>query len=67
MIIRKHHVLTRDEIAEVIRRLPDDATIDDAIERLEFIKSIERGLAAAASGDVIAQEEVERRVAEWRK
>lgn len=65
MIEKKHRPITKDEIIESMRRLPDNATIDDAVERLLFIQSIERGIASAESGDVISQDEVERRIAEW--
>jgi predicted transcriptional regulator len=59
--------LTKDQLAEKIRALPDDATIDDAIERLEVIRLIQRGIAAANAGRVMTQDEVERRVAQWRE
>ena len=39
----------------------------DAIERLEVIELIERGIEAANAGRVITQDEVERRVAQWRE
>ena len=58
--------MTKDELAEKIRDLPDDATIDDAIERLEVIRLIQAGIKAANDGKVITQDEVERRVAQWR-
>ena len=36
--------LTRDRMVEVIRELPADASVDDAIERLVFLAKIEEGL-----------------------
>ena len=63
---RHPQALTKDELAEKIRDLPDDATIDDAIERLEVIRLIQVGIKAANDGKVITQDEVERRVAQWR-
>ena len=38
--------LTRDRIIELLRELPADATVDDAIEKLVLVARIERGLAA---------------------
>jgi hypothetical protein len=63
---RRSRTLTKDELAEKIRDLPDDATVDDAIERLEVIRLIQLGAEAADAGRVITQDEVERRVAQWR-
>jgi hypothetical protein len=63
---RHSRALTKNELAEKIRDLPDDATIEDAIERLEVIRLIQVGIKAANEGKVITQDEVERRVAQWR-
>jgi hypothetical protein len=59
--------MTRDELAASIQRLPENATIDDAIERLEFIKLIEERIADADAHpeERIPQEEARRRFAQW--
>jgi hypothetical protein len=54
MIEKKHRAYTRDDVIEPIRRLPEHATIDDALDRLLFIQSLERGIAAAEAGDVVS-------------
>ena len=53
---------TRDRILEALRDLPQDATIDDAIERLVFLAKIERGLAELDAGKGISHDEVKRRL-----
>ena len=45
---------------EALRALPDDATIEDAIERLCFIAKIEDGLRQSQTGRVIPHEEVKK-------
>lgn len=60
-------MITKDEMVRAIQSLPEDATVRDAIERLEFIELIEQRIAEADAGNVITQEEVERRVAAWLK
>jgi len=52
---------TRDRIIELIRELPADATIDDAIETLVFVAKIERGVAELDAGLVVPHDEVKRR------
>ena len=59
--------ITKDQMLEAISSLPDDATVRDAIERLEFIELIEQRIADADahSGDAVAHEEARRRFAAW--
>lgn len=65
MIEKKHRPYTRDELAEAIRRLPDDASIRDALERLYFLRNVEIARAQLAAGDSFTQDEIEREMAEW--
>ena len=53
---------TREQILEALRDLPDDATFDDAIERLTFLAKIDAGLAELDAGKGIPHEEVKRRL-----
>ena len=46
---------------EAIRALPEDATLDDAIERLCFIAKIEEGLRQSNAGELISHDEVKKR------
>ena len=46
---------------EALQTLPDDATIDDAIERLCLIAKIEEGLRQADAGQLTDHEEVKKR------
>ena len=54
--------ITRDGIIEALRDMPEDATIDDAIERLVFLARIEAGLAELDAGDGVSHEDAERRL-----
>ena len=44
-----------------LETLPEDATIDDAIERLCLIAKIEEGLTQAETGQLTDHEEVKKR------
>lgn len=52
----------RERILEALQDLPDDATVDDAIERLLFLARIDAGLAELDAGKGIPHEEVKRRL-----
>ena len=47
---------------EALQALPEDATIDDAIERLCLIAKIEDGLRQADAGQLTDREEVKKRI-----
>ena len=56
------HRITRERMIEAIRELPEDASVDDAIERLVFLAKIEEGLSQLDRGEGIPHEEVKRRL-----
>ncbi len=58
-------MITKEQMLEAIRALPEDATVDDAIERLHVIDLIERRIAAADVGDTVSHEEARHRLARW--
>ena len=53
---------TKEQVIEALRALPDDATIDDAIERLCFIAKVQKGIAEADAGKTVPHEEVKKRL-----
>ena len=60
--------LTMKEIVEkAMENLPEEDTIDVAMERLLVLSKIEEGLKDVANGDVYTQEEVEAMLGEWLK
>jgi predicted transcriptional regulator len=58
-------MLTKVQMVEAIQSFPDDATVDDAIERLYVLAKIEIGLAQADAGKLSTQEEARQRMAKW--
>ena len=56
---------TKRQILHAIEDLPEEANLDDAIERLVLLDKIERGLAQADAGQLVGQEEARRRMARW--
>jgi predicted transcriptional regulator len=60
--------MTHKQLAlESIQRMPDDATLDDIVERVRFLAGVQKGLDAADRGEVISPEEVKRQLATWLK
>jgi predicted transcriptional regulator len=47
-------------LREAVEHVPDDASVEDVMERLYFLAKVARGIEAADRGDVVTHEEVER-------
>ena len=52
----------KQKVLEAIEKLPADATLEDAIERLVLLAKIERGLAELDAGQGIDHAEARRRL-----
>ncbi len=65
--IRRVAVGTKQQILKVIEELPDDAGVEDALDRLYLLYKVERGLLQADRGELISQDEVRQRMAKWLK
>jgi len=46
----------KQDIVRVVQDLPEDATVEDAIERLYFLAKIERGLEQSEAGQTISHD-----------
>ena len=52
----------KQKVLEAIEKLPADATLEDAIERLVLMAKIERGLAELDAGQGVEHSEAKRRL-----
>ncbi len=58
-------VNTKDQMLKAIQDLPEDASVEDAMERLYLIYKVESGIAQADAGQKVSQAEAYRRMARW--
>jgi len=60
--------MSSKEIAiELIRKLPDEASLSDIAQELEFVAGIREGAAELDRGESLTAEELFRRVPKWAK
>jgi predicted transcriptional regulator len=64
---RRQAVGTKQQILKAIEELPDDAGVEEALDRLYLLYKVERGLRQADNGELISSEEVRQRMAKWLK
>jgi len=58
---------TKQEILLALQDLPEDATLEDAMEQLYLLYKIERGVAQADAGLKVSQDEAKERMQQWLK
>jgi len=58
-------VHAKQAILKALEDLPDDASIEDALDRLYLLYKIERGQRQADRGELIDQDEARQRMARW--
>ena len=58
--------MTEKEIVmQAVRELPDDCSIDDIADRIEFLAAVQKGLDQLDCGEGIPHEEIKRQLASW--
>ena len=57
----------KQELSEVLERMPDDAPMETLLAEVRFRASVLRGLADLANGDVVSHEEVKETLNRWRE
>jgi hypothetical protein len=55
----------KDEVIEMLRRLPDDVTLADIAYHVSVMAGVERGLRDIDEGRTVTQAEVVRLMDEW--
>ncbi len=52
----------KERVLEAVRDLPEDTTVEEAMERLYFLAKIEEGLRQADAGQTVSHEEAKQRI-----
>ncbi|MBT9143205.1 MAG: hypothetical protein DDT32_01975 [Syntrophomonadaceae bacterium] len=55
----------KEQVMKAIEGLPQDASIEDAMERLYLLYKVEQGVSQADAGQKVPQEEAKERMKEW--
>ena len=61
-------MMSSKEIAiEVIRKLPDEASLTDIAQELEFVAGIREGAAQLDRGEYLTAQQIPKRIPTWAK
>lgn len=55
----------KEEVKELLEKLPDDCTLEDVQYHLYVVEKINRGVQRAEKEGVLSQGEVERKLDKW--
>ena len=55
----------KEIVQDLLRRIPDDASLQDIAREIEFVAAIRQGLSELDNGDSIPIEEVEKELPSW--
>jgi predicted transcriptional regulator len=55
----------KELVLDAISELPDEASLDEIAERIEFLAAIQKGIDQLDRGEGIPHEEVKRQLATW--
>jgi len=58
---------SKQKVLKAVQDLPDNASFEDAMERLYFLAKVEKGLEQADSGQTISHSEVKEKMRKWSK
>ncbi|OGI51133.1 MAG: hypothetical protein A3E57_01430 [Candidatus Muproteobacteria bacterium RIFCSPHIGHO2_12_FULL_60_33] len=55
----------KKEVESLLKKLPDDCSLEDIQYHLYVIEKIQRGIEVAEKKGVVSQEEAEKRLGKW--
>ncbi|HEV7474973.1 MAG TPA: hypothetical protein VGN90_13050 [Pyrinomonadaceae bacterium] len=55
----------KEMVLKTVSALPDDCTIDEIADRIEFLAAVQKGLDQLDCGESIPHEEIKRQLASW--
>lgn len=55
----------KEATLEVIKKLPDDASAEDIMEKVDFVNQVLEGLTDSEAGRTITTEELLKRIKKW--
>ena len=57
----------KEEILELMKQISDDLTVDQALEQLQLLYDVQKGLEEAKRGETVSHEEAKRMIEKWLK
>ncbi len=63
----ENNMLSKSSVIDSVKNLPNKFTIDELIERLLFMQSVEKGIKDSKEGRVYTEAEAKKKLKKWLK
>jgi hypothetical protein len=60
-------MLTKAQVFDTLKQMPDDFSIDQLFDRLDFVNKVETGLSQSEKGQVYSKEQAKEKLSKWLK
>jgi predicted transcriptional regulator len=58
---------TKQKVIKAVQSLPENASYEDAMERLLFLAKVEKGIEQADAGQTVSHDKVKQKMKRWSK
>ncbi len=55
----------KEEIFELMKQIPDNLTVDEALKQLQLLYDVQKGLEEAERGETVSHEEAKQIIEKW--
>ena len=62
-----HSMLTKIQVIDTLKQMPENFSIDQLFDKLNFINKVEMGLSQSANGQVNTKEQAKVKLSKWLK
>ena len=55
----------KEEILELMKQIPDDLTVDEALEQLQLLYDVHQGLQETERGETVPHQKAKKMIEKW--
>lgn len=59
--------MTKEKVIQAIKKLPDNFSVDDVLDKIMLIEKIERGIEQSKQNQLISDDELNKHLPKWLK
>jgi hypothetical protein len=63
----KRNMLNREKIIETLKKMPDQVSLDEVLDRIILLDKIETGLEQSEKGQITPDDKLDEKLPEWLK